>query len=113
MEWEARLMAARGDLYTELRLPHNIIDATEMIVGRDPDAIVASRILPSLTESLEPSCQDIGDVDNLLRMGYRTLMLGDDLCMNRDSLLSALNLLAAMRERYETTAPGTPSGGGI
>ena len=97
-EWknEAHLMAARGDLYMEVQLPHHVIDACQMIVQKDREAIVASRIFPSLSESPIPSCQDIGDVDSLLRMGYRRFMLGDDLCMRRETVLSGLNLLAAM-----------------
>ncbi len=93
---ESRLMAARGDLYVEMEKPHEIIAAVESIVRKDPTAIVASRIFPSLAHSLEPTCGDIGDVDNLLRMGYKTLMLGDEVCQRRESVISALNLLYAM-----------------
>ena len=97
---ESRLMAARGDLYVELSKPHEIIDAVETILKKDKDAIVASRLFNSFSHSLEPTCSDISDVDNLLRMGYKTFMLGDDICMRRESLLSALNLFSAMAERY-------------
>ncbi len=93
---ESRLMAARGDLYVEMEKPHEIIAAVESIVKKDPTAIAASRIFPSLAHSLEPSCADIGDVDSLLRMGYKTLMLGDEVCQRRESVISALNLLYAM-----------------
>ena len=96
-----RLIAARGDWFVELEKPHHIIAATETIVNKDPRAIAASRILPSFASGLEPSCQDIGDVDSLLRMGYKTLMLGDDVCLRRESVLSALNLLSAMAEYHE------------
>lgn len=68
----------------------------EKIVQKDPNAIVASRLFDSLARSLEPSCADIGDVDNLMRMGYQTFMFGDHVCMNRNSIISALNLLKAM-----------------
>lgn len=97
---KSRLMAARGDLYIELSKPHEIIDAVETIIKTDPNAIVASRIFNSFSHSLEPTCNDIGDVDNLLRMGYKTFMLGDDICMRRESVMSALNLFSAMAERY-------------
>jgi pyruvate kinase len=97
---EVRLMAARGDLYIQLKLPHHVIGALETILDADPEAIVASRIFSSLSESGYPSCADIGDADNLMRMGYRTLMLGDDICQQRDSVLSALNLLDQMAQRY-------------
>ena len=95
-----RLMAARGDLFAELEKPHKIIKAMEQIITKDPQAIAASRILGSFSQSYEPSCADISDVDSLIRMGYRTLMLGDDVCMRRDSVISALNLLEAMDEQY-------------
>ena len=99
---EARLMAARGDLYIELKKPHHIINAMETIIAKDPDAIAASRIFSSLTYSLEPSCADIGDVDSLIRIGYKTLMLGDEICQRRESVLSALNLLYEMNQQYKT-----------
>lgn len=99
---EARLMAARGDLFVELKMPHYIVSALETIIGKDKNAIAASRIFESLAHSYEPSSSDIMDADNLLRMGYRTLMLGDDVCMKRDSVISALNLLSAVAERYSS-----------
>jgi pyruvate kinase len=95
-----RLMAARGDLFVELRKPHEIINSVETIVRKDPGAIAASRIFGSLSSSLSPSCADIGDVDNLLRMGYKAFMFGDDICMKRDSVISGLNLLEAISEKY-------------
>jgi pyruvate kinase len=95
-----RLMAARGDLFVELDRPHHIIKAIEDIVRVDNNAIAASRILSSLSKSYEPSCADISDVDNLLRIGYRSFMLGDDICMERDSAIGALNVLAAVSEKY-------------
>jgi pyruvate kinase len=101
-DWDGgvRLMAARGDLYLELDLPHHLPAAVEQIVRKDSRAIAASRILPSLGHGSFPSAQDIGDVDCLFRMGYRTFMLGDELCLRRESLLSALNLLEAMASNY-------------
>lgn len=106
-QWEGkgRLMAARGDLYVEIPRPHQLIEVLEDIIRKDPDAIAASRIFPSLTQSLEPSAGDIMDVDNLLKMGYKTLMLGDDICLRRDSVISALNLLAALARPYEKDDP--------
>ncbi|HLC54923.1 MAG TPA: pyruvate kinase, partial [Candidatus Nanoarchaeia archaeon] len=94
-----QLMAARGDLYHEIKRPHHILQALELIIEKDPQAVAASRIFPSLAYSLEPSCPDIGDADNLLRMGYRTFMFGDDICMRRESVISGLNLFEAIAER--------------
>lgn len=98
---EARLMGARGDLYVELKKPHQIIRVMQEIITKDPNAIAASRIFGSFSQSLEPSCADIGDVDSLMRIGYKTLMLGDDICQRRESVLSALNLLYEMNQQYK------------
>ncbi len=93
---QGRLMAARGDLWVEVKRPHRIVRALRDVIAADPDAIVASRILPSLARGLEPECQDVTDVALLLALGYRTLMLGDEVCLRRDSVISALNLLEAI-----------------
>jgi len=95
------LMAARGDLYMELDWPHEIIDALELIISKDKNSVVASRIFDSLEDSLEPSSEDISDCDNLLRMGYRRLMFGDEVCLERRSIMSALNLLDAVAKKYD------------
>lgn len=91
-----RLMAARGDLYVEVPQPHQVISALRKIIAADPDAIVASRILPSLARHTVPSSSDVSDVAYLLGLGYRTLMLGDEVCLRRDSVLAALNLIGAI-----------------
>ncbi len=90
-----RLMAARGDLFVELD-PHELPGALRAIVEQDPHAILASRLFPSLASSLEPSAQDVTDAAFVVALGYRTLMLGDEVCLRRDSVVSALNLLDAL-----------------
>lgn len=106
-----RLMAARGDLWVEVKRPHRIVRALRDVIAADPDAIVASRILPSLARGLEPECQDVSDVALLLALGYRTLMLGDEVCLRRDSVISALNLLEAIAHD-SAPSPGTGEGRG-
>ncbi len=91
-----RLMAARGDLYVEVLQPHRVLAALRELIQADPEAIAASRILTSLAFGDVPEEQDITDVAYLLSLGYRTLMLGDEVCLKRDSVLSALNLLEAI-----------------
>ncbi|MCW8140689.1 MAG: hypothetical protein KIT58_17450 [Planctomycetota bacterium] len=91
-----RLMAARGDLYLELARPHHVLRALKDVLAADPAAIVASRLCDSLARGLEPSCQDITDAAYVLSLGYRTLLLGDEVCLRRESVLSALNLLEAV-----------------
>ncbi len=95
-----RLMAARGDLYMELHWPHTILEALDSIIQKDQNAIAASRILSSLSKQAEPSCEDLGDLDNLLRMGYRTVMFGDEICLREESILAGLNVFHAVAQRY-------------
>jgi hypothetical protein len=96
-----RLMAARGDLYVEVLQPHCVVSALRDIIAADPDAVVASRIFDSLAWHAVPDSADIGDVAYLLSLGYRTFMLGDGVCLRRDSVLAALNLLEKVAEEFE------------
>jgi pyruvate kinase len=91
-----RLMAARGDLYVEVGQPHRIARAVQDIVQADPNAIVASRLFDSLAFHPVPNSADIGDAAHLLHIGYRTFMLGDTICFQRESVMAALNLLQAL-----------------
>ncbi|MBI4440619.1 hypothetical protein HY639_00480 [Candidatus Woesearchaeota archaeon] len=99
---DVTLMAARGDLYIEVARPHHILDAVESIVQKDPHAVAASRILASMAQSAEPDCQDITDVAYLMAIGYKTFMLGDEVCLRRESVMGALHLLDALvsRKKY-------------
>ena len=90
---QGRLMAARGDLYIEVLKPHRVIGALRDVIAADPEAVVASRIFDSLAWHPVPQSADIGDVAYLLSLGYRTFMLGDAVCLRRDTVLAALNLL--------------------
>ena len=90
---DTRLMAARGDLYLELDRPHRVLEAMRQVLAADPQAIAASRILDGLAWEPEPRCAEISDVAWLLGLGYRTLLLGDEVCLRRETVLPALNLL--------------------
>lgn len=96
-----RLMAGRGDLYVEVLRPHRLVGALRDIITADPEAIVASRLFDSLAYHPVPDSADIGDVAFLLALGYRTFMLGDVVCLQRDSVVEALNLLAAIAGEFE------------
>ncbi|MFQ5613827.1 MAG: pyruvate kinase [Anaerolineae bacterium] len=97
---QGRLVAGRGDLYVEVLRPHRLVGALRDIIAADPEAVVASRIFDSLAHHPVPASADIGDVAFLLALGYRTFMLGDAVCLRRDSVLEALNLLEAVAEQF-------------
>jgi len=91
-----RLVAARGDLFVEVREPHRLVGAVRGVLAADPDAWVASRIFPSLAHVPIPEATDIGDAAFLMALGYRTFLVGDEVCLRRDSVLAALALLQAV-----------------
>ncbi len=96
-----RLVAARGDLFVEVVEPHRILGALRDVLTADPQAIVASRLFPSLARHPVPEAAEIGDAAFLLALGYRTFLLGDEVCLQRDSVLAALELLAAVAREME------------
>jgi pyruvate kinase len=96
-----QLAAARGDLYVEVLQPHRIINALRTVIAADPNAAVASRIFDSLGFQPVPVSADIGDAAFLLSLGYRTFIFGDIVCLQRDSILEALNLLEAVVREFE------------
>ena len=93
---QGRLCAGRGDLYVEVTRPHRIVGALRTVVAADPDAIVASRLFDSLADDPVPTSADISDAAFLMGLGYRTFLLGDAVCFQRDTVLAALNLLEAV-----------------
>jgi pyruvate kinase len=98
---QGRLIAARGDLYVEVLRPHRLISALRDIITADPEAVVASRIFDSLAYDPVPTSADIGDAAFLFSLGYRAFMLGDVICLRRDSVLEALNLLEAVAGQFK------------
>lgn len=70
-----RLMAARDDLMIQIG-GLNMLGALKFIVGKDPNAICASRIFLGL-ETGDVSMADISDLEYMKKMGYRDFMLSD------------------------------------
>jgi hypothetical protein len=105
-----RLVAARGDLFVELDRPHDILAALRLVIEKDPEASVGSRILLSMipppprdddTEALVPSCADFLELGWLADAGYRSMLLCDELCLRQKLLATAVNAFEAFREKYE------------
>ena len=100
LKGRVRLMAARGDLYHELERPHQILNATRQIIRADASAVGASRLLSSMKKSRVPESAELGDLGYLLELGYRTVMLGDELCFDRKALMGAIAVLRAVAADY-------------
>ena len=95
------LVAARGDLYVELDRPHEILGAVKTIIEKDPDAIVGSRLLLSTITNSVPSCADWSELAWLYDVGYRNMMLCDELCLKEPLLSRAVNAFDAFKRSYE------------
>lgn len=94
------LVAARGDLYVEIDRPHQIMDALKLIIEKDPKACVASRILLSVVSEPIPSCADFLELAWLYDIGYRSMMLCDELCLKEELLATAMNAFESFKDAY-------------
>lgn len=91
------IMAARGDLYTEIDYPHQIADVLKKIQRVAGDkSVAASRMLGSLLKHPMPSCPDVMDLQYLKEMGYRRFLIGDDICFKRELLMQAIRIFKAI-----------------
>ena len=132
------LVAARGDMYIELEWPHQILEALKLIISKDPEACVGSRILLSVVNDIRnrkvvdavkeirsidltasdpdksieatllslinrdiPSCADFCELAWLYDIGYRNMMLCDELCLREDLLDIAIGAFDAFRKDRE------------
>lgn len=102
--WKKRdgysLVNARGDLYVELERPHEILAATKLIIEKDPEATVGSRLLLSLFQNPVPSCTDFSELAWLYDIGYRRVLLCDELCLKEGPLAAAVGAFEAFRDSY-------------
>ena len=96
-----RLVAARGDLYVEIKRPHLILNALRTIIERDPEACVGSRLMLSTITSDVPSCADFCELAWLYDIGYRSFLLCDELCLKEELLAVAVNACQAFRTDYQ------------
>jgi hypothetical protein len=91
------LVAARGDLFVELDKPHHIIDALHVIIKKDPKACVGSRLLLSTITSPVPSCADLLEIAWLYDIGYRRMMLCDEICLKENLLGTAVSVFDGIK----------------
>ena len=92
-----RLVAACGDLYIELDMPHDILPAMKTIIKADPDAIAGSRMLLSIVREPVPSYADLAQLSWIHSIGYNTFMLCDELCLDGQQLGVAVNVFDAVK----------------
>lgn len=94
------LMAARGDLFVELLKPHMVLKALKDIIRADPAGHVGSRLLLSTFKQDVPEMADFSDMAWLYDIGYRNMMLCDELCLFEKSLATAVAVFDHFRKDY-------------
>ena len=99
---DVSLCAARGDMFVEIDKPHEILAAQKLIAKKDPQALVGSRILLSIVTNPVPECHDFSDLAWLYDIGYRRMMLCDELCLKESLLGTAVNVFESFRNVYGT-----------
>ena len=101
---QLNLMAARGDLYMEINMPDQIIDASMKILEVEPNAIMASRLMGSLKyfPKKDVECADVTDLYANMMFGYKQFMVGDELTTKEDRLIQSILLFDVMSDKYET-----------
>ncbi len=77
---DCQLMAARDDLFINIgENKFDSIRALELLLEKDPQAICASHIFPSLDSVGHVGMTDISDLELVRRMGYRNFMFSDEI----------------------------------
>ena len=136
-----KLVAARGDLYVEVDKPHEALAAQKLIIEKDPEALVGSRILLSviqnpykelrellciyqqqglseievqqillsLVKPTVPDCVDFSELAWLYDIGYKKMLICDEICLNEGLLDSAINAFEAFKKSYAAPALLTPT----
>jgi pyruvate kinase len=94
------LCTARGDMYVEIDKPHEILKAQKLIIEKDSEALVGSRILLSIVNNAVPECHDFSDLAWLYDIGYKRMMLCDELCLKEQLLGTAINAFDSFRDNY-------------
>jgi pyruvate kinase len=94
------LMAARDDLTINIGDDKSkIIEALDLIVEKDPDAIVASHIFSSLQYAGRLLASDFTDLLMLRSMGYKNFMLSDD--VSQRFFNEAIKAWEGFRKKYQ------------
>lgn len=80
-----RLMAARDDLFlAHVDNKRNFLDSLQLIVSKDPQAILASKIMSGLESGDGLTVGDISDMALMAKIGYKNFMLSDELSRKFD-----------------------------
>ncbi|MBI4142511.1 hypothetical protein HY480_01390 [Candidatus Uhrbacteria bacterium] len=90
-------------------LPAELRGALQHIVAQRPPDDAVTEILMGVLHRPVPSCADCSDLAWLTDIGYRRMLLCDELCLKGELLGTAVNIVDAFRKEYgafaTTSAP--------
>lgn len=96
------LVAALDDLYINIGEDKTaIIEALELIIRHDSNAIAASRIFTSLGKSEIVSLSDLTGFKYLQSIGYGSFMLSDELCGKKDIFGRVVSAIRQYKNRFD------------
>lgn len=79
------LMAARDDLFlAHVENRGNFLESLRTIIAKDPNAILASKIMSGLESGTEVSIGDMTDMVLMFQFGYKNFMFADELSKKFD-----------------------------
>ncbi len=94
------LVNARGDLYVEINRPARMPRITKELLAADPEGVVGSRILLSTIHKTVADCVDFSELAWLYDIGYRNMMLCDEMCTKEVLLSRAMSAFDEFRRDY-------------
>jgi hypothetical protein len=76
------------------------------MIERGEERLVEPRLLLEKIYDPVPSCADFLEIAWLIDIGYRRMMLCDELCLKEELLTVAVNAFDAFRNDYESVGVG-------
>jgi len=71
-----------------------------LVIQKDPESFVGSRMLLSVIHNDIPTCADVTELAWLYDVGYRNFLLCDELCLKENLLARAINVFKHFRMDY-------------
>lgn len=106
---EYMLMAARDDLFLNIGADKLVIFAAlQLIIEKDPQAILASRLFTSVEKINEKETPGepiaLGDLSDLYLMhqvfGYQSFLLSDNLCHDERAFAKAMEIIGEYQKKF-------------
>ncbi|MBI5420856.1 MAG: hypothetical protein HZA35_00910 [Parcubacteria group bacterium] len=82
-------------------IPLNVLDELHYLINKNSESCTGLKALLSEVQDDRPSCADLSDLAWLYDLGYRNIMLCDELCLKERWLGKAINVFDEFRTSLE------------